>query len=503
MHFSTFLSLTLLPAAFAKVQFLGVAIAGGDFGCQIDGTCPPESAQLPLNDGPNQMNHFVKEDGVNLLRIPTSWQFLVNGQLGSDLDASKLSQYDQLVQSCLDTGAYCMIDIHNFARWNGQIIGQGGPTDEQFASFWGQLAGNYATSDKIIFELMNEPHDLDVGIWAQTCQKAVTAIREAGATSQMILLPGTNFDSAATLVSSGSADALLAITNPDGSTDNLLLDIHKYLDEDNSGTHAACTTDNVDAFTTVAEYLRTKGRKGFISETGASSDASCIPAFCAQNTFINTNSDVFTGLVAWGAGSFSTSYVLSLTPTNQNGRLVDSTLMTQCVLATWNNAHSNNGTIPTPTLSSTRPTATSSKATSTIITRASTFISATSLPTPPASLTVSRGPAISHIPSNDNSSSSAAPGSTINTSDVLILTDVLPASTMTTLAIATGTPPSRSGFGGLLTAQSVPLLATPTGASTSASASSTPAAAEGGAGSIAVGALTLWSAVFVAVASLV
>ncbi len=201
----------------------------------------------------------------------------MNNQLGSDLDTSNLSKYDQLVQSCLGTGAYCMIDVHNFARWNGQIIGQGGPTDEQFASFWGQLAGKYATNSKIVFELMNEPHDLDVGIWAQTCQKVVTAIREAGATSQMILLPGTNFDSAATLVSSGSADALLAITNPDGSTDNLLLDIHKYLDEDNSGTHAACTTDNVDAFTTVARYLRSKGRKGFISETGASSDASVSP----------------------------------------------------------------------------------------------------------------------------------------------------------------------------------------------------------------------------------
>jgi aryl-phospho-beta-D-glucosidase BglC (GH1 family) len=167
-----------------------------------------------------------------------------------------------------------MIDIHNFARWNGQVIGQGGPTDEQFTSFWGQLASKYANSNKVVFELMNEPHDLDIAIWAQTSQKAVTAIRKAGATSQMILLAGTNFDSAATLVSSGSADALLAIRNPDGSTDNLLLDIHKYLDEDNSGTHALCITDNVDAFTTVAKYLRSKGRKGLISETGASSDAS-------------------------------------------------------------------------------------------------------------------------------------------------------------------------------------------------------------------------------------
>jgi len=173
-----------------------------------------------------------------------------------------------------------MIDIHNFARWDGKIIGQGGPTDEQFADFWGQLASRYADNSKIIFELMNEPHDLDVATWAETCQKAVTAIRKAGASSQMILLPGTDFDSAATLVSSGSADALLTITNLDGSTDNLVLDIHKYLDKDNSGTHAECTTDNVEALTTIADYLREKGRKGLISETGASGDASVSTRVC-------------------------------------------------------------------------------------------------------------------------------------------------------------------------------------------------------------------------------
>lgn len=167
-----------------------------------------------------------------------------------------------------------MIDIHNFARWNGGIIGQGGPTDDQFVSLWTQLAAQYAKNDKIVFELMNEPHDLDIALWAQTCQKVVTAIRQAGAASQMILLPGTNFDSAATLVSSGSAAALMGIKNPDGTTANLVLDIHKYLDEDNSGTHAECVTDNVDAFGTVAAFLRENGRQGLISESGASSAAS-------------------------------------------------------------------------------------------------------------------------------------------------------------------------------------------------------------------------------------
>ncbi|KAI1496905.1 endoglucanase 2 [Biscogniauxia marginata] len=423
------LGLGSAPLALAKVQFLGVAIAGGDFGCQIDGSCPTGSVQLPLNDGPSQMQHFVENDSINLLRLPTSWQFLVNNQLGGDLDASKLAQYDQLMQACLATGAYCMIDMHNFARWDGQIIGQGGPTDEQFANLWGQLATKYAAKEKVVFELMNEPHDLDIGVWAQTCQAAVTAIRQAGAAEQMILLPGSNFDSAATLVSGGSAEALMAVTNPDGSTDGLLLDIHKYLDEDNSGTHAECITDNIDAFTAVAQFLRENGRQGLVSETGASSDASCFTAFCAQNTFINENADVFVGLVGWAAGSFDTSYILSLTPSKQQGGgFVDNQLMTQCLLGTWTNSSSSTGGNNGSTKDGGKPSNV-------------TAIITPSLSIPTALITATGSPVIptTATASSSRSRSEGAHMPTIDTTALIILS-TMPPDLMTSLAIATGTP---------------------------------------------------------------
>ncbi len=58
------------------------------------------------------------------------------------------------------------------------------------------------------------------------------------ATSQIILLPGNNWTSAETFVSNGSGPALMTVTNPDGSVTNLVFDVHKYLDSDNSGTNA-------------------------------------------------------------------------------------------------------------------------------------------------------------------------------------------------------------------------------------------------------------------------
>jgi endoglucanase len=165
-----------------------VNISGFDFGCGIDGTCNVTAAYPPLAslggpDGASQMQHFVKDDNLNLFRLPVGWQYLLNNKLGGQLDPTNAGKYDQLVQACLATGASCIIDIHNYARWNGQIIGQGGPTVAQYVDLWTQLATKYGGNSKLLFGLMNEPHDVDINTWAATLQTVVTAIRNAGATN--------------------------------------------------------------------------------------------------------------------------------------------------------------------------------------------------------------------------------------------------------------------------------------------------------------------------------
>lgn len=71
---------------------------------------------------------------------------------------------------------------------------------------------------------MNEPHDIpDLGAWADSVQAAVNAIREAGATSQIILIPGSSFSSAGALPTE-AGPFLLKVTDPAGGTDKLLFD---------------------------------------------------------------------------------------------------------------------------------------------------------------------------------------------------------------------------------------------------------------------------------------
>lgn len=189
---SVFVSALSVSSVLAGTKLNGVNIAGFDFGCdglvrispQYDvfhadqspqGYCPLHGVTPPLlssngrkmdinhylffSDGPGQMNHFSEEHGMNVFRLPVGWQFLVGHKVGGPLVPKNIGLYDDLVKACIRTGAYCIIDVHNYGRYDGKIIGQGGPSDEQFASLWRQLASRYRTQNHIIMGLMNEPYN--------------------------------------------------------------------------------------------------------------------------------------------------------------------------------------------------------------------------------------------------------------------------------------------------------------------------------------------------------
>ena len=187
--------------------------------------------------------------------------------------------------------------------------------------------------------------------WAASCQAVVTAVRKAGATKHTILLPGTGYTSAGSFVSSGSAQALSKVTNPDGSTDNLVFDVHKYLDADNSGTHTSCVGNSIDsAFQPLATWLKQNKRMALLSEIGGgSNDASCMQDVCQALEFLNQNSDVYLGYLGWGAGSFDATYELALTPKdNGAGSFTDVPLMTKCFAAQFTGGSGEGSTTTTP-----------------------------------------------------------------------------------------------------------------------------------------------------------
>lgn len=241
MFFLLFYALVLSHAISAyytptpQVAFAGTNIAGFDFGNKQDGSSvPSEIVELTgifhgtAPPATQQMQHFVSV-GLNTFRLPVAWQYLVNYQLHGQLNATgNFGVYDKLVKGCLGAGAaMCIIDVHNYARWNGHIIGQSGsgydvPENTHLSSLWWQLAAWYKDEKRVAFDVMNEPHDLDMDTWAETVQWAVSSIRDAtGGNQHIVLLPGTHFCSAGSFVQS-SSEALMKVKNLDGGTENLV-----------------------------------------------------------------------------------------------------------------------------------------------------------------------------------------------------------------------------------------------------------------------------------------
>lgn len=134
----------------------------------------------------------------------------------------------------------------------------------------------YKNETNVVFGIMNEPHNIpDMKIWAATVQEAVTAIREAGATTQIILLPGNDFTGAQTFVSNGSFGNLSTVHNPDGSNTSLIFDVHKYLDSDGSGQALECSSNHIqDTFMPLSTVLVANKREAILSETGGGNSAS-------------------------------------------------------------------------------------------------------------------------------------------------------------------------------------------------------------------------------------
>lgn len=65
------------------------------------------------------------------------------------------------------------------------------------------------------------------------------------------------------------------------------VNVHKYLDSDNPGTHAECVTDNISsAFSPLATWLRTNNGMAFNSEIGGGNTASCEQNLCTQIQYL-------------------------------------------------------------------------------------------------------------------------------------------------------------------------------------------------------------------------
>lgn len=315
---SLLLAGTLAFAPFVHAQqalrYAGVNLAGAEFkASKKPGTLFKDYTYPSDKD----FAYFAGQ-GMNLVRLPFLWERLQPTPNG-EFDATQLKLLVKTAESAQKAGITLLLDVHNYGEYNGQKIGSEAVPDAVFADLWRRLASEpaFANNPKVLFGLMNEPHDVSARDWARSAQAAIDAIRATGA-KNLILVPGTawsgahSWNSAVAGRGTSNADALAGLKDP---ADQLAYEAHQYLDSDSSGTKPECVDAQVGArrLEGFTKWLAENKKVGFLGEFGAS--AQCVEALDKMLAYMQDHPQQWLGWSYWAAGGWwPPTYMFNVQP---------------------------------------------------------------------------------------------------------------------------------------------------------------------------------------------
>ena len=348
----------LLQGVSATIYYAGVAQSSGEFGVwsatSTKGTGLPgkfgTDYQFISNSGVDTMTDKHK---VNLHRVAFLLERMcpLSTGLGAKFDETHFGHFKDSIDYITKTKGACrfpsltaqndppatdpfadaILDPHNYMRYNdpssqpfsGSVIGNSSDptaaTTAQFGAFWGELASRFASNEKVIFGLMNEPHDMPSALLLANLQAAVDAIRKAGA-KNLIIAPGNSWTGGHSWTQGGSEATSAWLHKLVDPANNTAVDIHEYLDEDFSGGHTACTQDPAAGLAGVTAWLKEHKLKAFVTEFGGSNTTACTTMLNGMLDYM-TNNEEYIGWTAWAAGPFWGSSSPCCTDSKQFGSL--------------------------------------------------------------------------------------------------------------------------------------------------------------------------------------
>ena len=114
---------------------------------------------------------------ANVIRLPVNEEFWFGLNKWQNDGGEKYRQLvDRVVALCAERKAYLVLDLHRF-----------GTPKEEHRKFWSDAAVRYKNHPAVIFELFNEPHDIDWATWRASMQTLLDAVRQTGANNPVIV----------------------------------------------------------------------------------------------------------------------------------------------------------------------------------------------------------------------------------------------------------------------------------------------------------------------------
>jgi len=297
-----------------SVQLTGINISGAEF----------NSDNLPGVHGRNYIYpklstiQYFAAKGMNVIRLPLAWERLQH-QLTAKIDEIEMRRVDAVVNIAGKNGMKIIIDVHNYARYFGAVVGSPSLPISALGDLWRQIAARYNGNDLVIFGLMNEPHEISTETWLEAANIAIAEIRRMGARN-LILVPGNDWSSArrwsSTHYGTPNSIAMLNVVDPGR---NNVFEVHQYFDRDYSGMHRECqhVDVGVESLAEFTRWARANSKQGFLGEFGMGADPNCLEVLDRVLKFMADNNDVWLGWTYWAAGAlWPRDYFTNLEPHN-------------------------------------------------------------------------------------------------------------------------------------------------------------------------------------------
>lgn len=132
------------------------------------------------------------------VRLPVRWSNHAAPTADAALDEVFAARVDRAVDALLAKGMYVILDMHHYSQLSGDKLHPNefavdpAVMETRLVNMWRQIAVRYQDrSPKLLFELLNEPHErLDGDAWNALAARALAAVRESNPTRAVLIGPG-------------------------------------------------------------------------------------------------------------------------------------------------------------------------------------------------------------------------------------------------------------------------------------------------------------------------
>ena len=128
----------------------------------------------------------IKSLGCDAIRLPINMHYMTSGAPDYKFDPVFFNFLDSAVTWAENLKIYLILDNHSF-----DAAISAGPV---LIKVWAQMAEHYCEGSKyIMYEILNEPHDIPTPVWGEIQQNVINAIRNKD-TKHTIIVGGSNFN---------------------------------------------------------------------------------------------------------------------------------------------------------------------------------------------------------------------------------------------------------------------------------------------------------------------